>query len=122
MALDLEEINLPVDDSVEVFVMYVSETEKKYASSLVQMLRLNGFKAETEYTGRALKGQFKQADRLNSKFLIILNDADLMNDEVKIKNNKTKEEELVGIDYIMYYLDEHIGEDDCDCDDCDCEH
>ena len=44
-----------------------------------------------------LKGQFKQADRLNSKFLIILNDEDLAHDEVKIKNNKTKEEELVGI-------------------------
>ena len=123
MALDLEEIKLPIEDEVEVFVMYVSETEKKYAASLVQMLRLNGFKAETEYTGRGLKGQFKQADRLNSKFLIILNDEDLLNDEVKIKNNITKEEELVGIDYIMYYLDEHISEEDeCDCEgDCHCE-
>ena len=127
MALDLEEINLPIDNSIEAFVMYVSETEKKYATSLVQMLRMNGFKAETEYTSRGLKAQFKQADRLNSKFLIILNDNDLANDEVKIKNNKTKEEELVGIDYLMYYLDEHLQEDDeCDCgccgdDDCDCD-
>lgn len=126
MALDLEEINLPIDNSIEAFVMYVSETEKKYATSLVQMLRMNGFKAETEYTSRGLKAQFKQADRLNSKFLIILNDNDLANDEAKIKNNKTKEEELVGIDYLMYYLDEHLQEDDeCDCgccgdDDCNC--
>lgn len=125
MALDLEKIKLPIVDDIETFVMYVSETEKKYALSLVQMLRMNGFRAETEYTSRGLKGQFKQADRLNSKFLIILNDEDLARDEVKIKNNKTKEEELIGIDYLMYYLDEQLQDDNDDCccgDDCDCDH
>ena len=133
-ALDLEEIKLPYDDRLEVFVMYVSETEKKYAASLINYLRASGFKADTEYTGRSLKSQFNQADRLKAKYLIILNDEDLKNDEVKIKNNKTKEEELVGVDYLLYYLDEHLsdeefddiesyeehgcgcGDPDCDCD------
>lgn len=122
MALELEKIELPIDNSIEAFVMYVSETEKKYATSLVQMLRMSGFKAETEYTGRSLKAQFKQADRLNSKFLIILNDEDLAKDEIKVKNNQTKEEALIGIDYLMYYLDEQLSSDEeCDCD-CDCSH
>lgn len=121
-ALDLEEVKLPIDNELEVFVMYVSDTEKKYAASLVQYLRANGFKTDTEYTGRGLKAQFKQADRLKAKLLVILNDEDLKNDEIKIKNNKTKEEELVGIDYILYYLDEHLmDEDECDCD-CGCDH
>ena len=120
--------------------MYVSDTEKKYAASLVNYLRANGFKTDTEYTGRGLKAQFKQADRLNAKYLVILNDEDLKNDEVKIKNNKTKEEELVSVDYLLYFLDEHLsdealddieGLEGCDCgchegkectcdDDCNC--
>lgn len=123
-ALDLEKVSLPIIDDVEVFVMYVSDTEKKYAASLVQYLRANGFRTETEYTSRGLKAQFKQADRLKSKYLMILNDEDLKNDEIKIKNNKTKEEELVGIDYLLYYLDEHLSVEDidddfssCECDD-----
>ena len=120
MALELEKIDLPVIDDIEAFIMYVSQTEKKYASSLAQMLRMNGFRVETEYMGRGLKAQFKQADRLKSKFLIILNDSDLMNDEVKVKNNTTKEEELIGIDYIMYYLDEHLSSDNDSCCDDDC--
>lgn len=121
-ALDLEKVKLPIVDDVEVFVMYVSETEKKYATSLVQYLRGNGFRVETEYTNRGLKSQFKQADRLKSKYLIILNDEDLKNDEIKIKDNKTKEEELIGIDYLIYYLDEHLNDelsdiyyDECEC-------
>jgi len=122
-ALELEGIEIVQEDTLDAFVMYVSETEKEYATTLVQELRMNGFKVDTEYTGRGLKGQFKQADRLNSKFLIILNDEDLKNDTVKVKNNQTKEEETVEIDYLMYYLDEHLLDDDgCNCgDECNCD-
>lgn len=120
MALDLENIKLPIDDTNEIFVMYVSDTEKNYATTLVQNLRMNGYKVETEYLSRGLKGQFKQADRLNSKYLIILNDEDLKNDQVKVKNNKTKIEELVDIDYLTYYLDEKLMDDDFS-DTCHCE-
>lgn len=122
-ALDLEQIKLPIESGVEVFVMYVSDTEKKYASSLVQYMRNNGFRVDTEYTGRGLKAQFKQADRLNAKYLLILNDEDLKNDEIKIKNNKTKEEELVSLDYLLYYLDEHLGDEIDDIEgNCSCGH
>jgi len=116
LAIEKENIKLPVEESIDAFVMYVSDTEKDYATTLVQELRMNGFKVDTEYTGRGLKSQFKQADRLNSKFLIILNDEDLKNNEIKVKNNKTKEETLVELDYLMYYLDEMLAmNDDCDC-------
>ena len=125
-ALDLENVKLPIIDDVELFVMYVSDTEKKYAASLVQYLRANGYRVDTEYTGRGLKVQFKQADRLNAKYLILLNDEDLAKDEIKIKNNKTKEEELVSVDYLLYYLDEHLSEEDYDDyevdEECHCEH
>lgn len=110
LAIDMEEIELPIEEGLDVFVMYVSDTEKDYATTLVQELRMNGFSVETEYTNRGLKGQFKQADRLKSKFLILLNDEDLKNNEIKIKNNLTKKEDLVELDYILYYLDEHLME------------
>ena len=119
MALELEQAKLPIVDSIDLFLMYVNEDEKKYAVYLAQELRMAGFIVETEYTGRNLKGQFKQADRLNSKFLIILNSEDLNNNEVKVKNNKTKEEEIISLDALIYYLDEKLT---IDSDDCDCNH
>lgn len=112
MALDLEKIDLPINNSLDAFVMYVSESEKEYAISLTQYLRMNNYKVEMEYMGRGLKGQFKQADRLNSKYLIILNDEDLQNDMVKIKNNETKEEYEVGIDYIIYFFEEQATKEE----------
>ena len=112
MALDLEKIELPINNSLDAFIMYVSESEKEYAISLTQYLRMNNYKVEMEYMGRGLKGQFKQADRLNSKYLIILNDEDLQNDIVKIKNNETKEEYEVGIDYLIYFFEEQATKEE----------
>lgn len=123
-ALELEEVNLPITEDIDLFLMYVNEDEKKYALYLAQELRMAGFIVDTEYTGRGLKGQFKQADRLKAKYVAVLNSEDLNNNEIKIKNNKTKEEEIISLDVLIYYLDEQLNtgfedineemlEDDC---------
>ncbi len=112
LALDKEEIKLPIKEDVDVFIMYVNEDEKLNALYLTQELRMNGFTVETEYLGRGLKGQFKQADRLQSKYLLLLNSDDLKENVVTVKNNKTKEEEKIDLDYLIYYLDEHLEEEE----------
>ena len=125
LALEKENVKIPIQDSCDLFLLYVSEDEKKYAAYLSNELRMNGFIVETDYLSRSLKAQFKQADRLNSKFTIVLNSSELKNNEVKIKNNKTKEEDVISLDALIYYLDENIVEDDdassCDCG-CTCNH
>lgn len=119
IALDMEDVKLPVKNSIDLFLLYVNEDEKKYAAYLSNELRMNGFIVETDYLNRSLKAQFKQADRLNSKFTIVLNSDDLKNNEVKVKNNITKEEEMISLDALIYYLDENLIDDDvCECDDC----
>ena len=129
-ALELEEVKLPIQEGIDLFLLYVNEEEKQYAAYLAQELRLAGFIVETEYTGRALKGQFKQADRLNARYTCVLNSEDLNNNEVKIKDNRTKEEEIISLDVLIYYLDEKLNTnaddeyDECHCQgdhDCHCE-
>ena len=134
MALELEEVNLPIKEDIDLFLLYVNEDEKKYAAYLSQELRMAGFVVDTEYTSRSLKAQFKQADRLNAKYIAVLNSDDLNNNEIKIKNTKSKEEEIISLDALIYYLDEKLttefdDEYDCGCgcgnhcdcdDDCDC--
>ena len=126
-ALELEKVDVPIVEDTDLFLMYVNDDEKKYAAYLSQELRMAGFIVDTEYTGRGLKAQFKQADRLNAKFIAVLNSEDLNNNEIKIKNNRTKEEEIISLDALIYYLDEQLNTmedaeyDECACgDDCKC--
>lgn len=108
LAMEENGVNIPVNDSIDVYVLYVSETEKETASYLVQDLRLNGFITETDSMNKSLKAQFKSVDRYNAKYFIVLNDEDLKQNKVRIKDNKTKEEELVGINDLVDYLDMHM--------------
>ena len=105
LALQEADVNLNIKDELDAFIMYVSDTEKEYAVSLNQALRLNGFKTDMEYMSRNLKGQFKQADRLKSRFLIILNDEDIKDGKVKIKDNLTKEEREITEGELIDFLD-----------------
>lgn len=110
-AMELEKVKLPIIENIDLFLMYVNEEEKKYAVYLAQELRMAGFIVDTEYLSRSLKAQFKQADRLGAKFTAVLNSDDLNNNEIKIKNNKTKEEEIISLDVLIYYLDEKLNTD-----------
>ena len=104
-ALNLENIELPINKGLDAFVLYVNNAEKEYAMALTQDLRLNGFRVETDTMGRSLKGQFKQADRFNPKFLIILNSDDLVAGEIQVKDNLTKVTTMVKEAEIDDYLD-----------------
>lgn len=106
--LEEKGIEIPVNDDIDLYLLYVSEDEKETAAYLAQNLRLNGFIVETDLLNKSLKSQFKSVDRFNSKYLIVLNDKDLEKDEVVIKDNKTKEEEHVLINDLVDYLDMHM--------------
>ncbi|MBE6158579.1 MAG: histidine--tRNA ligase [Firmicutes bacterium] len=105
LAVESSDIKLDINNGIDAYIMYVSEDEKDYAVSLNLALRMNGFTSDMEYMSRNLKGQFKQADRFNAKFLIILNSEDIAQGKIKIKDNATKEEQLVSEADLIDFLD-----------------
>lgn len=108
LAMEENGVNIPINDSIDIYILYVSETEKETACYLTQDLRLNGFITETDSLNKSLKAQFKSVDRFNAKYLIVLNDEELKSNKVTIKDNKTKEEESVNINDLVDYLDMHM--------------
>ena len=108
LALEAEEIKLPIKEGIDCFIMYVNDEEKEYGAYLTQNIRLNGVSTEMDNMGRNFKSQFKQADRLKAKFLIILNSEDLKNEEVTIKDNLTKEENKIKLNDVIDYLDMNL--------------
>lgn len=118
-AVEAEKVELPITDSVDLFLLYVNDDEKKSALYYADEVRMAGFIVDTEYTGKSLKSQFKKADKLKAKYICVLNSEQLKNGEMTIKNNSTKEEEVIGCESLIYYLDEKLNsgiEDDVDID------
>ena len=94
-----------LDQAVDVYIMSVSDEEKIRALEIAQYLRLNNVATEINSCSLSMKSQFKIADRLQAKFLIILNNEDLQKGLVNIKDNATKEEikvdEAEVVDWIL---------------------
>ena len=105
LALEKSDVKLNTKDGIDAYIMYVNDDEKDYAVSLNLALRMNGFISDMEYLNRSLKTQFKQADRFNAKYLIILNSDDIKLGKVKIKDNLTKEEQLISEADLIDFLD-----------------
>lgn len=109
-ALDFEKINLIDENSIDVYVVPMSELENDYAISLLDYLRMNGFKADMDYMARNFKSNFKQADRLNSKYVVLVGDEETKTGVLTIKDNKTKEEYKVKEEELIDFFDEKIEE------------
>ena len=94
---------------VDAYIIYSNNEEKEKASMLLDSLRSNYYKVDMNYTSSNIKTQYKNADNLNSKYYIIVNMDDINNGQVKVKNSKTKKEELVNLlelnDYLANMLD-----------------
>ena len=79
-------------NNIDVYIMSINEEEKINALRIAQNLRLNNIITEINSNNLSMKSQFKIADSLNAKFLIILNNEDLNKGLINIKDNVTKEE------------------------------
>lgn len=107
-ALDYENINVIEDDGIDVYIIPMSENEKQKSLNVTNNLRMNGFKVDMDYLNRNIKSNFKQADRLNSKFVIIIGEKEIKTNVATIKNNHEKTEEKIEFDKLVEYLDRNI--------------
>lgn len=100
----INEMNDESINNIDVYVMCVNDEEKIKANIITQDLRLNNIICETNVMGKSLKSQFKEADNMNAKNLIILNSEDLSKGLITVKDNVTKEEVKVPEDEIIDYI------------------
>ncbi len=111
LALEHEQIDI-VDESLEVYVISLSEKENKFALKLTSELRSDGFNVEMDMLNRNLKNNFKYSEKLNAKLVIIIGEEETKSNILTVKSNLTKEEYKIEYEYITNFLEEKLGEID----------
>ena len=106
VALEYEKLEPWEDKTTDFYIAPMDDTCKSYSLKVLNMLRMNGFNGDMDYMNRSLKSNFKQAERLNTKYIIIIGNDEIENNMVTIKNNETKESKTVALDDIIDYFDE----------------
>ena len=98
LVLDKQGIELPVEESLDVYIAVLGSGANGKALELVQAIRYQGFKAERDYLGRKIKAQFKSADTFKAKTVITLGESEVESGQVNVKNNFTREEVTVSFE------------------------
>lgn len=111
LALQAEKIDIKEMVYPDIYIFSASDEQKKNMLSLANDLRMAGFNVEIDYNGRNFKNNFKQADKLMVKFIIIIGEEEVESKILTVKDNKRKEEYKVKLDELIEFLDEKIGEE-----------
>ncbi|QQB70057.1 histidine--tRNA ligase [Streptococcus salivarius] len=98
LVIDKQGIELPLEESLDVYIAVLGSGANGKALELVQAIRYQGFKAERDYLGRKIKAQFKSADTFKAKTVITLGESEVESGQVNVKNNSTREEVTVSFE------------------------
>ncbi|PLR78036.1 histidine--tRNA ligase [Bacillus sp. V3-13] len=108
-ALKAENIELPVQEGLDCYLVSLGEEAKDYTVGLLHRLRAAGFSAERDYLDRKIKGQFKAADRSHAKFVAVLGDDELQAKKINLKNMDTGEQTGISLDSFIDKLKELLN-------------
>ena len=86
------ESKLKFQESVDLFIAPLGEKAQSFSFALANKLRLKGIRTETEYEDRPLKGLLKKADRLKSRFTLMIGEEELAQGEALLRDMTTKKQ------------------------------
>jgi len=102
--LVLEELGLfpeTVSKNIKAIFLNFGENESLYALKGIQKLRQAGINAELYPDAAKISKQFQYADKRNIPFAILLGASEMVQNQFKIKNLKTGEQEVVSIEKLI---------------------
>ncbi|MFA5543251.1 MAG: His/Gly/Thr/Pro-type tRNA ligase C-terminal domain-containing protein, partial [Bacilli bacterium] len=97
-----------IEYTTDVQIISLDEISKLYSLKLANELRLSGYVAEIDYTNITMKHQFKLADKINPKFIIIVGEDEIKNNKFTIKNSYNKEQVTINSQDLLTFLKENL--------------
>lgn len=92
LAMEAEGLLRENNEYIHLYIIALGDRARLTTERLLYTLRLGGLVCEADYMNKGIKGQFKQADKFNSRFTAILGDEELDNFVINVKNNDTDEQ------------------------------
>ncbi len=104
-AVGMERLVLLVNEDIikaekrkpDVFLITLGEDAARKGFSLMHGLRGQGAKVSMDHDGRSMKSQMKLADKHGARYVIILGEDELANNEALLKNMVSGEQETVAL-------------------------
>jgi len=109
MALEAENIELPIENALDVFIATMGDRAEVEAVRITDQLRRAGIQVDKDYQGRKMKGQFKAADRVHAKYVLVLGDDELDKQTINVKSMSDGTQSEIAINELVSYMKQQLG-------------
>lgn len=105
MILDSNKFEFPKKEDLKLYIATMGDEAKVFALKLIYELRLSGIKCDTDFLNRSIKSQMKEANRLNSEYVLVLGEEEMKSKTGKLKKmSDSTEVEIPDIGRIVDWL------------------
>ncbi len=85
----------------EYFVVTHGDEARKFAVELIRQLRAEGISADMSHNPKSMKAQMKLANRIGSRYTIIIGEDELSSQKVKVRDMESGEEKLLSVGELL---------------------
>lgn len=83
--LDSGNYNYPEQKPLKLYIITMGDDSRNFASSLLTLLRSENIKCDTDFLGRNVKSQMKEANKLKAEYALVIGDDELKSGKGKLK-------------------------------------
>jgi histidyl-tRNA synthetase len=104
IALALEATGVERSRKLDVFLVAMGDASRQEARRLAAVLRERGFSTDLDHAGRGLKAQFKAANGLGAKHVVVIGDKELAGGRYTVREMSTGDQTQVDFAEIAEFL------------------
>ena len=104
LAMESEGLLKELNDYIHLYIISIGDRARLTTERLLYTLRMGGLMCDADYQNKGIKGQFKQADKMNARFTAILGDEELDNFVINLKNNETDEQVTIPLNDLYTHV------------------
>ena len=108
LALQAFGSDLGAEEAPCVYVANAGKELRQNVFTITRQLRAAGIVTEADYQGRSLKAQFKQADKVGAKLILVLGGDELAAGKVKVRDMQSHDEVLVDLANVVEAVRERL--------------
>ncbi|RLG93573.1 histidine--tRNA ligase [Candidatus Bathyarchaeota archaeon] len=86
------------EERIPLWIVNIGEEAEEAGFLLMEKLRRMGVRVEMDLTGRSLKAQFREADKRNAKYVLVIGEDEIRKNKGKLKDMETGKEEEIELD------------------------
>jgi len=92
------------DAIIDIYLVRIGNEIESFVSELAGKLRKENLSVDFDYLQRSVKAQMREANKLNTKFVLFIGGDEYKEGMIKLKNMSTGDEEKISIDSISEYV------------------